>query len=45
VPVVNKEARVVEEVEIDKEIGEREEIVRDKLRRTQVDIDEGRRPR
>lgn len=45
VPVVNKEARVVEEVEIDKEIGEREEIVRDKLRRTQVDIDEGKRPR
>lgn len=45
VPVVNKEARVVEEVEIEKEIGEREEIVRDKLRRTQVNVEEGKRPK
>ncbi len=45
VPVVNKEARVVEEVQIDKEIGEREEIVREKLRKTQVDVEGGRRPR
>lgn len=45
VPVVNKEARVVEEVQFDKEIGEREEIVREKLRKTQVDVEGGRRPR
>lgn len=45
VPVVNKEARVVEEIEIEKEIGEREEVVRDKLRRTQVNVEEGKRPK
>lgn len=43
VPVVNKEARVVEEVQVEKEVEEREEIVRDKVRKTQVDV-EGKRP-
>lgn len=45
VPVVNKEARVVEEVQIEKEIGEREEIVREKLRKTQVNVEGGKRPK
>ena len=37
--VVRKTARVVAEVEVSKRITEREEIVRDTLRRTQVDIE------
>ena len=43
--VVNKQARVVEEVAINKEVGERTETVRDTLRRTDVDVEEtgGRR--
>lgn len=45
VPVVNKEARVVEEVKVGKDVEEREEIVREKLRKTQVDVEGGRRPR
>lgn len=45
VPIVNKEARVVEEVQIEKEIGEREEIVREKLRKTQVNVEGGKRPK
>jgi uncharacterized protein (TIGR02271 family) len=44
VPVVSKEARVVEEVKVGKEVEEREEIVREKLRRTQVDVEGGKRP-
>ena len=40
VPVVGKEARVVEEVEIGKNVTEREETVRDTVRRTEVDVDE-----
>lgn len=39
VPVVNKEARVVEEVKINKEVGERQENVRENVRKTEVDID------
>lgn len=41
VPVVNKSARVVEEVQVEKDIGEREEIVREKLRKTQVNVEGG----
>jgi uncharacterized protein (TIGR02271 family) len=37
-PVINKEARVVEEVEINKGIRERDEKVRDTVRRTDVDV-------
>lgn len=40
VPVVAKEARVVEEVVIDKEVAERTETVRDTVKRTDVEVDE-----
>lgn len=40
VPVVNKEARVVEEVRLNRDVVERDETVRDTVRKTQVDIDE-----
>jgi len=40
VPVVAKEARVVEEVVINKEVGERTETVRDTVRRTDVNVEE-----
>lgn len=40
VPVVEKEARVVEEVVIGKETTERQETVRDTIKRTEVDVDE-----
>lgn len=46
VPVVNKEARVVEEIKLSKDVNEREETVRDTVRSTEVDVDnlnEGRR--
>ena len=39
VPVVGKEARVVEEVEIGKKVTEREETVRDTVRSTDVDVE------
>lgn len=39
VPVVSKEARVVEEVSLNKEVTEKEESVRDTVRSTQVDIE------
>jgi uncharacterized protein (TIGR02271 family) len=39
VPVVNKEARVVEEVRVSKEVNERNETIRDTVRRTDIDID------
>lgn len=39
-PVVEKEARVVEEVEVGKQVKEREAKVRDDLRKTQVEIEE-----
>lgn len=40
VPVVGKQARVVEEVVIGKEIVERDQVVRDTVKRTDVEIDE-----
>jgi len=40
VPVVAKQARVVEEVVIGKEVTEHTETVRDTVRRTDVDVDE-----
>jgi uncharacterized protein (TIGR02271 family) len=39
VPVVRKEARVVEEVRLGKEVTEREETVRDTVRKTEVDVE------
>ena len=38
VPVVNKEARVVEEVNLNKETRERKETIRDSVRKTDVDV-------
>jgi len=40
-PVVSKEARIVEEVAVHKRAAERTETVRDTVRRTEVDIDNG----
>jgi len=40
VPVVNKEARVVEEIRVTKDVDERNETIRDTVRRTEVDIDD-----
>ncbi|WP_240676036.1 DUF2382 domain-containing protein [Botryobacter ruber] len=40
VPVVEKEARVVEEITIDKEVEEHDETIRDTVRKTDVDIDD-----
>lgn len=39
VPVVNKEARVIEEISLEKEVEERNETIRDTVRRTDVEID------
>ena len=39
VPVVNKEARVVEEIHLSKEVTERDKIIKEKLRKNEVDID------
>jgi stress response protein YsnF len=39
VPVVNKEARVVEEVNISKDVEEREETIRDTVRNTEVEAE------
>lgn len=39
VPVVNKNAKVVEEVSVNKTVGQREETVRDKVRRKEVDVE------
>jgi uncharacterized protein (TIGR02271 family) len=39
VPVVNKQARVVEEVSLNKEVEERNETVSDTVRKTEVDVD------
>jgi uncharacterized protein (TIGR02271 family) len=39
VPVVNKEARVVEEVSLNKEVQEREETIKDTLRNTEVEAE------
>ena len=40
VPVVSKEARVVEEVSLGKEATERSETVRDSVRKTEVDVEQ-----
>jgi len=40
VPVVSKEARVVEEVSFGKEVTEREEVISDTVRRTEVETEE-----
>ncbi|MBA2378932.1 MAG: DUF2382 domain-containing protein [Blastocatellia bacterium] len=40
VPVVGKQARVVEEIEVSKDVSERNETVRDTARKTEVDVDE-----
>jgi uncharacterized protein (TIGR02271 family) len=42
VPVVDKEARIVEEIRINKEVDEKDEVIRDTVRKTDVDIDEDR---
>lgn len=39
VPVVNKEARVVEEISLNKDVTERDEVIRDTVRSTEVDVD------
>jgi stress response protein YsnF len=39
VPVVNKEARVVEEIRVSKDVTERDETIRDSVRETEVDVD------
>jgi len=39
VPVVSKEARVVEEISLSKEVEEREETIRDTVRHTEVDVE------
>ena len=39
VPVVNKEARVIEEITSGKEVNEREETIRDTVRSTEVDVE------
>ncbi len=38
--VVSKQARVVEEVEVGKQVSEREQVVSDTVRRTDVDVEE-----
>ncbi len=38
--MVNKQARVVGEVVVSKDVGERTETVRDTLRRTDVDVEQ-----
>ena len=40
VPVISKEARVVEEVTIGKEVNERDETVRDTVRSTEVEVED-----
>lgn len=39
VPVVNKEARVVEEIRVSKDVTQRDETIRDSVRETEIDID------
>jgi len=39
VPVVSKEARVVEEISLDKEVNERTETISDTVRKTEVDVE------
>ena len=39
-PVVSKEARVIEEISLDKKVNERKETIRDTVRKTEVDVEE-----
>lgn len=39
-PIVSKRSRVVEEVRVGKKVHEREETIRDKTRRTEVDVED-----
>ncbi len=39
VPVVSKQARVVEEISLDKQVTERDETIRDTVRSTEVDVE------
>lgn len=39
VPVVNKEARVVEEVSLEKDVNRKDEVVKDTVKETKVDVD------
>jgi hypothetical protein len=39
VPVVNKQARVVEEVRLTKDVNETDEVVRDSVRKTDVEVE------
>lgn len=39
VPVVNKEARVVEEVSLEKDVNKKEEVIKDTVKETKVDVD------
>ena len=39
VPVVSKTANVVEEISVGKEVSEREEVIRDTVRNTEVDVE------
>jgi stress response protein YsnF len=39
VPIINKEARVVEEVRLTKDVDERDEVVRDTVRKTDVEVE------
>lgn len=39
VPVISKEARVVEEINLEKEVQEREETIRDTVRKTDIEIE------
>jgi len=45
VPVVSKEARVVEEVSLDKDVREEEKTITDTVRNTEVDIEDIDKPR
>jgi len=40
IPEIQKTSRVVEEVSLEKEVSHRDEIVRDKVRKTQVDVED-----
>lgn len=40
VPVVSKEARVVEEISLDRDVEHREETIRDTVRNTEVEVEE-----
>jgi uncharacterized protein (TIGR02271 family) len=40
VPLVNKEARVVEEVSLTKEVEEHDEVIKDSVRHTEVDVED-----